>query len=533
MSTSNHPATPIGVVSTGTMEFNHTGSWRYLRPEHKERLAPCRRRCPAGTDIPRVMQLAAEGRLEEAARVILRTNPLPAVCGRVCYHPCQEECSRIEMEGAVEIRAVERLLGEIACRLDPLETGPVRDRRVAVVGAGPAGLSCAWFLALNGFRVRVFDSEEQPGGMLRIGIPQFRLPRPLLDRELGRFRRLGVEFVQNFRLGRDRDLESLRKEFDAVFVATGAHKGRKLPFSSRPGVYGGLEFLRLLNAGTAPRVGSKVVVIGGGNTAMDVARAARRLGAEALVAYRRSRTEMPAQPEEVEEAAEEGVEFQFLVAPTDFRDENGHYLLALERMELGAPDETGRRRPVVIPGSECTVECSAVVVAAGESAELPLSGEPSDWPDVFVGGDAETGPGTVPAAIASGRRRAFEIMEFLGFPGEPPVIPEDPLNSTRLNLAYFLPSTAVKPSRLPLAGRLTGFDEILAPIDREQAIGEATRCFTCGVCNSCNTCWIFCPDNAIERVDSGYRINLTYCKGCGICAVECPRGVIDLVPEAS
>lgn len=527
------PGAAAGVVSTGTMEFNQTGSWRYLRPEHHERLAPCRRRCPAGTDIPRVLQLAAAGRLEDAARLILQANPLPAVCGRVCYHPCQQECSRRELDAAVEIRAVERVLGEIACDLEPCRQQPERGERVAVVGAGPAGLTCAWYLSLAGFPVTIFDAEQAPGGMLRAGIPVFRLPRGLLDRELGRFRRLGIEFVNNCRVGRDRSMEDLSREFQAVFVATGAHQSKQLDFSARPGVYGGLDFLRRVNAGERPDVGRKVIVIGGGNTAMDVARAARRLRAEVLVAYRRSPAEMPAQPEELNDAVEEGVEFLFQVTPTSLHGKPGSLVLNLERVELGEPDETGRRRPVTVLGSRHPVSCTSVIIAVGESPDLPLTEEIRQWPGLFVGGDAESGPGTVPAAIASGRQSAFRIMRFLGDPAMPAPLPADPLNAGRLNFAYFRAAPPAVSARAPLAARMGGFGEVVGSLTEDQAVKEAERCFSCGVCTHCDTCWVFCPDNAVVKLADGYRINLAYCKGCGICAVECPRGVIDLVAEGA
>ncbi|MFZ0429764.1 MAG: FAD-dependent oxidoreductase, partial [Acidobacteriota bacterium] len=283
---SENPAT---AVSNASMAYNHTGSWRYLRPEMTEKLAPCRRRCPAGTDIPRVLGLVAENRLEDAWRVILETNPLPAICGRVCYAPCEGECTRSQLDEGLAVQAVERIVGEQALTLEPNPPASPREERVAVVGSGPAGLTCAYYLAAQGLRVTVYEAESQAGGMLRVGIPAFRLPREVLDSEIARIARLGVEFALGCRIGQDQDLETLRREADAVFVATGAHQSRRVPIpvDADGRIMSGLTFLRRVNLGQAPPVGRKAVVIGGGNTALDAARVALRLGAAATVFYRR------------------------------------------------------------------------------------------------------------------------------------------------------------------------------------------------------------------------------------------------------
>jgi formate dehydrogenase beta subunit len=523
----------LAAVSTGTMEFNRTGSWRYLRPRHAEKLAPCRSHCPAGTDLPRVLHLAASGQFESAVRILVEHNPLPAVCGRVCYQPCQLECSRRRFDSAVEIRAAERVLGEFACELNWEVAVSPRRQRVAVVGAGPAGLSCAWYLAQAGIQVRVYDCQTEPGGMLRSGIPTFRLPRWLLDRELERFRTLGIEFELGVRLGTDLSLADLRRQADAIFLATGAHNSKQLGFSGRPGVLSGLDFLCQVNAGHRPQVGSRVVVIGGGNTAMDVARTARRLGATVVVAYRRSPAEMPAQPEERDGAAEEDVEFQFQVTPVQLSGEPGRLTLYCDRVELAEPDASGRRRPVAIPATRFPIDCSRVIVAVGETPDWEVLSNAKDQPGIFLGGDAVTGPGTVPAAIASGRVNAARILEYLGHPWTPRPEPQTSLDPARINLAYFRKSPAARPALLSRQHRLSGFEEVVASLTPGEAAAEAARCFSCGVCTACDNCWVYCPDNAVERSGGSYQINLDYCKGCGICATECPRGVVELVPEPS
>ncbi|MEJ2078215.1 MAG: FAD-dependent oxidoreductase [Acidobacteriota bacterium] len=537
--TENRSASKSGLtgvaVSTGSMTFNHTGSWRFLRPEMTEKLAPCRRRCPAGTDIPRVLGFVAENRLREAWQTILQTNPLPAVCGRVCYAPCETECTRAQLDEGLSVQSIERLIGEQALGFDPPDPPPRREERVAIIGSGPAGLSCAYFLAGCGVCVTVFEAESVLGGMLRIGIPGYRLPRSILEGEIERISRMGVEFLTNCRIGLDLDIEGLQKEFDAVFVATGAHRSRRIPIpiDSDPRIMSGLTFLRHVNIGDAPSVGRRVVVIGGGNTALDAARASLRLGAEVTVYYRRGRDQMPAHPSEIEEARAEGVAFRFLQSPVAAHAGPTAVEAEFINMELGPLDESGRARPVPVPGSNHVVEADTLIVAVGEQPDLDFY---YPFPGVFLGGDAASGPSTVVDAIASGRGAATEILTLLGIDGvvrarksRPGVV----FVKEGLQFAYFPSAPRVQSPVLPVRNRLGGFAEVVATIPHDSAVREAARCISCGVCNSCGECWAYCPDGAILPVEGGYSIDLDYCKGCGICAAECPRDVIRLVEEES
>jgi NADPH-dependent glutamate synthase beta subunit-like oxidoreductase len=532
VSPADHPAT---AVSTDSMAFNHTGSWRFLRPEMTEKLAPCRRRCPAGTDIPRVLGLVAENRISEAWLTILQTNPLPAICGRVCYAPCESECTRAQLDEGLAVQSIERMIGEQALGFEPPESPPRREERVAIVGSGPAGLTCAYFLAASGLDVTVYEAESVPGGMLRVGIPAYRLPRSVLEGEIERIARMGVKFVTGCRIGLDRDLEAIREETDAVFVATGAHRSRRIPIpiDTDPRIMSGLAFLRRLNLAEAPSVGHRVVVIGGGNTALDAARASLRLGAAVTIFYRRGRDQMPAHPSEIEEAKAEGVAFRFLQSPISAHAGPASVDVEFINMELGPLDESGRARPVPVPGSNHVVEADSLIIAVGEQPDLEFY---STAPGIFLGGDAASGSSTVVDAIASGRGAAADILTFLGIDGA--------LRSKKqragvafvkegLQFAYFPMAPRVQTPILPVRNRLGSFAEVVTTISHDSAVHEATRCISCGVCNACGQCWVYCPDGAILPVEGGYSIDLVYCKGCGICAAECPRDVIRLVEEES
>jgi NADPH-dependent glutamate synthase beta subunit-like oxidoreductase len=524
-------------ISEGTMEFNHTGSWRYLRPVYQEKLAPCRHHCPAGTDIPRVLDLIGEKEFEKAYLLIKESNPLPAICGRVCYHPCQGLCTRIGLDAGVSVQALERFVSETCLDL-PIElpSKPLRSEKIAIIGSGPAGLTCAYFLARNQFRVTIFEAEEQAGGMLRAGIPAYRLPRSILDREIRTIERLGIRFELGRHVGKDIPLHDLRDKYDALFVASGAHKSRSLKLDSCGGqrLLEGLAFLKAVNAGRPPSIGKSVVVIGGGNTAIDTARVAVRLGADAVIVYRRSRLEMPATEEEIKAAEEEGVSFVFLAAPTAVRQAGAKLDVEFQEMKLGVADSSGRRAPVPISGSLFKLEASCLIEAIGEEAELGFLPGGAAEPGVFIGGDAQTGPSTVIDAVAAGRKAAHELMEYLNGLGstaiELPTILE-PVSQDAINFQHFGLSATVMPRRLPVTNRISNFTEIVQTLTPEEAVYEARRCLSCGVCNECDACWVFCPETAISRSDGNYEINLDYCKGCGICAQECPRGVVSLFEE--
>jgi len=433
---------PDLAMSLGTTLYNKTGTWRYLRPVYCNKTSPCNHACPSGEDIVQYLRWAKEGRYEEALRRILEENPFPGVCGRVCPHPCEADCNRAELGGAIAIHAMERFLADLptARKLPVVKPVEPTAARVAVIGSGPAGLSCAYQLARNGYKVTVFEALSEPGGMMRVGIPSYRLPRAVLDAEIGAIQALGVEIRTGQRLGDNLSWKELQG-YQAVFLAVGQHRSHKLniPGEEGPGVVPGLTFLRQVNCGETVPVGRRVAVIGGGNTAMDAARAALRLllrpSVSVSILYRRSRNEMPAIREEIEETEGEGIRIEYLTAPVEVLRSAGRVTgLRCTRMRLGTPDERGRRRPEPVAGSEYTVDVDTVITALGQEADLSgLEGVEAakdlivineagatSRQAIFAGGDAATGFGTVAYAIGSGKRAAMAIDLYLRGELSPP-----------------------------------------------------------------------------------------------------------------
>jgi NADPH-dependent glutamate synthase beta subunit-like oxidoreductase len=523
-----------------------------------------------------------EGQVEEACTLLLRENPMPAVTGRVCHHPCESSCNRCSFDEAVAIHAIERQLGDLMLEVPPRQAAAAPRGLVAVVGSGPAGLACAYHAARLGYAVTVYEAADLAGGMLRYGIPEYRLPRDLLDRQIEWIKGHGVKIDCGVRVGADVTWSNLLGAFDAIFVALGAQRSRELgiPGEGLPGVEPGLQFLNAVNAGERPAVGRRVVVVGGGNTAMDCARTALRLGATVTVLYRRTRAEMPAIPEEVEEAEREGVRFLFLAAPVRLHSSNGRVdAMDCQHMRLGEPDASGRRAPVPIEGDRFTIPADTVLSAIGEVAqlaELPIEVERAaaglvtdEWgattrAAVFAGGDVTQGPRTVADAIGMGKRAAIAIDRYLegveGGEREPEVVSaaalrlgpkgnvsitrwrgDDPVARTApvnevvsyesLNVRHFTHDRRETEAHLGAAESRRSFSEVNMGLSREAALEEARRCFNCGVCNRCDICLVFCPDVAIARENGGYRLALDYCKGCGICAAECPRGAITMTRD--
>jgi len=529
-----------------------------LRPRYAPKTPPCIGTCPSGVDIRgwliTIAQAEAYGRTNEQAfeiawRKITERNPFPAVCGRVCPHPCEDACNRTEKEGGVAINALERFVGDFGIekglKLSRLSEEQ-RSEKVAVIGAGPAGLSCAYQLARRGYPVTVFEAFSKPGGMLRYGIPAYRQPRAVLDAEIQRILDLGVELKCGCVVGKDISLEQLRREYRAVFTGIGAHKGLKLgvPGEDAPNVFTGTEFLNKVNSGEPVDLGNKVIVIGGGDTAIDAARVSKRLGAEVTILYRRTRAEMPAIKPEIEGALEEGVAIEFLAAPVEVLRENGLAIgLRSIRMELGEPDKSGRPRPVPKPGTEFDVPATAIIAAISQEPDfgpLPELHQGKDWINadrwgatkmdgVFAGGD-DIELGLVSIAIAQGRFAAEAIDAHLrGVPLEMPQAPP-PIKTEKMKLGWYKPADRHERPHLPVEQR--GMDtEIEQGLSQEDVIAEAKRCMSCGMCADCETCWMYCSNNCFVRLPKGehYKVKLELCNGCKKCAEECPCGYIDLI----
>lgn len=542
------PHTPPISISSRSTDVNHTGSWKYIRPVYRDASGPCQHACPTGIDIPAYMALLRAGRIDDACELILRNNPIPAVTGRVCDHPCESSCNRAHFDGAVSVHAVERMLGDhILNQPLPRPAEVVHDEKIAVVGSGPAGLACAYYLVSEGYRVEIFEQDELPGGMLRTGIPEYRLPRDILDAQIERLRALGVRIHCGFRVGDDVKWPALTTDFAAIFIATGAHMSRPAGFETplSRSVWSGLDFLRLVNRGERPPVGSHVIVVGGGNTAMDCARTALRLGAAVTVAYRRTRAEMPALADEIADAEREGVRFLFLAAPVAVRSTSGELHVTFEPMTLGEPDASGRRKPVRDDTPAFDIECDTLITAIGEDPELNVLPEgitaqsdasgASAVANIFLGGDLVATTRTVASAIGAGRRAAASIDQYLrrcrgadttGDDAEQRdvVEPED------INTNHFQKVARHADTR---SEYVLPFTETNVGLSHVAAMDEAARCFECGACNSCELCLIYCADAAIVRGTDGARFDilLDYCKGCGVCAAECPRGAIVMTRE--
>ena len=526
---------------------NRTGNWRTERAEYIERLPPCSHACPADEDIQAWLYDAESGGegYARAWRRIMETNPFPAVMGRVCYHPCETKCNRKSLDEAVGINSVERFLGDEAIdrgwtvELDVEPTG----KRVLVIGAGPSGLSAAYHLRRLGHEVTIHEAGSAAGGMMRFGIPTYRLPRQVLGAEIDRILAMGVELELD-RRSSDAMQSMQEGDFDAAFLAVGAHIAKRayVPAGEAARVLDAVGLLHDMEDAEPPQLGRRVVVYGGGDTAMDVARTAKRLGAtDAVVVYRRTRDRMPAHDVEVEEAEDEGVKMRWLSTVT--RADEGR--LQIERMEL---DEDGFPQPT---GELEELEADSLILALGQEADLALlegapgieieDGVVTVGPDmmtgqagIFAGGDMVPAERTVTVAIGHGRRAAQNIDRWLrGTPYAP--TPEPKLaDFDSLNTWYYADAPRTERPRLETARRRATFEEVVGGLDDSNALYEARRCLSCGNCFGCDNCFGLCPDNAViklEGVENGYEIDLDYCKGCGICVAECPCGAIEMVPE--
>lgn len=534
-------------LDIGSSLANKTGSWRTERPVYVDRLPPCNERCPAGENVQQWLYEAEEGGAgyERAWRQIMEDNPFPAVMGRVCYHPCETACNRATLDEAVGINSVERFVGDeaIARGWQVEKLAEPSGKRVLVVGAGPSGLSAAYHLARLGHAVTIRDAGPAAGGMMRFGIPKYRLPRDVLDAEIARILDLGVTLELDTKV---EDLERVleRDGFNAVFLAVGAQLGKRafIPAGSAAKVLDAVAVLESMEGEEKPLLGRRVAVYGGGNTAIDVARTAKRLGAEeAIVVYRRTRDRMPAHDLEVEEAEEEGVLMKWL--STVKRADEG--VLVLERMEL---DESGFPQPT---GELEELHADSLVLALGQDVDLSLLdrvprlevedgvvkvGENmmTGHPGVFAGGDMVPAERTVTVAIGHGKKAARHIDAWLRF-GAHEQAPKHELSSfEQLNTWYYADAPRTLQPKLDLVRRQSTFQEVVEGLDESTALYEARRCLSCGNCFSCDNCFGVCPDNAVLKTDdpaAPYAIDLDYCKGCGICVAECPCGAIEMVPE--
>ena len=531
-------------LNIGSSLANHTGSWRSERPVYVNRMPPCNNACPAGEDVQGWLYEGESGNYEQAWRNLVRDNPFPAIMGRICYHPCQSACNRADVDEAVGINSVERFLGDQAIDKGWQFVPPTvkSGRRILVVGSGPSGLSAAYHLAMKGHEVVIRESAAEPGGMMRYGIPAYRLPREVLDAEISRLVNLGVRIECNTKV--ENPESALESGFDALFLAIGAHLGRRayIPAGDTVRILDAVSVLHMTADGEPPLLGRRVVVYGGGNTALDAARTAKRLGAyEAIVVYRRTKEKMPAHESELKEALEEGIVMRWL--STIAWVNSG--AVTIERMEL---DEAGMPQPT---GEFESLQADSVILALGQEVDLSIVEgvegisindgviEVNDFlmtgrDGIFAGGDAVPGERTATNAIGHGKHAARAINSWLE--GRTFVHAPRPDLATfdRLNTWYYSDAPKKVRPKLDAARRAESFAEVVQGLDEATALFEARRCLSCGNCFGCDNCFGVCPDNAVIKLADGkYEINLDYCKGCGICASECPCGAIDMVPERS
>jgi NADPH-dependent glutamate synthase beta subunit-like oxidoreductase/Pyruvate/2-oxoacid:ferredoxin oxidoreductase delta subunit len=545
-----------------------TGNFRFYRPVYRDKTPPCNHACPTGEQIQKYLDHVKHDRYLDGYLTILEDNPMPAVTGRVCYHPCETACNRAAHDEPIGIRGVERFLGDFGLKLadNPVKPGlpPLNGKTVAIVGSGPGGLGCAYHLRRTGYASVIFEALDQPGGMLRAGIPAWHLPGEILDAEIAKLLDLGgIEIRCGVRVGDDPGgvtLGYLRATYDAVFLALGQDVGRRLGAAGAQarGVIGAMEFLRETGLGRPVTVGASVLVIGGGNTASDAARSAIRLGgaggnqASATIVSLEAEDELLIQPEDLAQARDEGVLFRPRTALVSvLTGEDGNVRGAVLAGARLARDESGAVRPRITAGTEFEVPCDTILVAIGQVQVL-------DWlpahytedglvkadefgrvPDadaaVFAGGDVRRGPSMVVDALGDGKRAARDIDRVLS---AEPLRPEDPVEVMpyeKLNTAYFRHAPRTEAPLAPAGERRASqVTEVTLAYSREQALAEADRCMSCGVCNGCDNCYIVCPDVSVmrdARQNGHYSIRTHYCKGCLVCVQECPTGALERVPE--
>ncbi len=531
-------------LDPGSSLANKTGTWRTERPVYVDRLPPCNAQCPAGEDIQGWLFHAESGDYEAAWRHLTRDNPFPAIMGRVCYHTCETACNRVQVDEAVGINSVERFLGDEGLKRGWHFEPPQSEsgKKVLIVGAGPSGMSAAYHLRRLGHAVSVVEAGPMMGGMMRFGIPKYRLPREVLDAEMQRIVAMGVSVQLNTKVS---DVAQTMRDggFDAVFLAVGAHIAKRayIPAKDSSRILDAVAVLRSMEGEDQPMLGRRVVVYGGGNTAIDVARTAKRLGAtEAMIVYRRTREKMPAHDLEVEEALQEGVMVKWL---STIKGEDGG-VLTIEKMAL---DAKGNPQPT---GEFETLEADSLILALGQDVDLSLldgivglrmkdgvvevdAHMMTSHPGLFAGGDMVPAERNVTVAVGHGKKAARNIDAWLRGTTLEMAPKHAPAAAGRLNTWYYSDAPKTVRPQLDIARRTSSFDEVQGGLTEDNALFEARRCMSCGNCFECDNCYGVCPDNAVIKLGPGKRfaINYDYCKGCGVCVSECPCGAIDMVPE--
>jgi len=532
-----------------------------FRPGQVQKSAPCQGGCPNCGDIRGWIGLVAqreklglsrEEAYAQAWRTIADVNPFPATLGRICPHPCETHCNRAEKDEALSINAMERFLGDFAIRSGLALEGQERKADgpwIGVVGAGPSGLSFAYQMARRGYRVTVYDAREQPGGMLRYGVPDYRLPQDVLDAEIERILDLGVELQMGIRIGHDIALTELQARHETLYLAIGAQRGQTLdiPGADGPGVLAATEYLDAVNRGEPPGIGQRVLVVGGGNSAVDAARCARRQGAEVTLLYRRTRSEMPASEHEISDALDEGVELMELAAPASIgRDPDGRLAsVIIQFMQLGEPDNSGRRRPVPVQGSTTNLSADTLIMAISQAPALEgleslrhlgnwllADADGSAGDGLLAGGDA-LGLGIAGNAIVQGRRAAEALHRRLSGDGKASERAPD-IGPERIRFDSRDSTAAARKPHLPAERRIQlGMAEVAGNITEDEFLTEAQRCYSCGSCFGCEQCFMYCTKGCFTRLEEPrpgmyFTLNLDECQSCGKCVEVCPCGFLEI-----
>jgi len=542
------------IWTTGTTEVFKTGTWRAALPQHIHAPSPCHAACPVNGDIAEWIGRARARDFRGAWEILTRHNPFPAVAGRICHHPCEAACNRAGFDGSLAICRLERYVGDRALAegwmFAPVEAP--REERIAVVGGGPSGLSAAFHLRRRGYAVTLFESRPELGGLMRYGIPSYRLARSVLDGEIARIVALGIDVRCGESMETAEDFERLRSRFDAVYLAIGARCQKRLPRLdyTQPWVMDGADYLARANAGATPVLGKRVVVIGGGSAAIDVARSALRAGHEVTILALESVSQMPAQREEVIEASDEGVALVNGAMLTEVFD-TGTAGLVLEclRVQFETGAARGQFTVTPIPDSAFALDADAIVVSIGQDPDLaPFSAafetdgallkanqrQATSLDRVYAGGDVASMARFVTEAIGMGKRAALEVDRVLrgNAQSADDADAEPVVELAAINTFYYPRQARAVEQRLPAAQRLASGSEVQIGFDLEQALAETERCFSCGTCIECDNCVHYCPDLAVKHEAGGYVVLTDYCKGCGLCVMECPTGSMRMTEEA-
>ena len=532
--------------TTGTSEGRMTGTWRSALPLYRSAPSPCHGACPVDGHIAQWLRQLEQGDLYAAWLTLVDNNPFPAIAGRICHHPCERACNRLQLDQAVGICSLERFVGDMALsegwQFAPPATS--RNQSVAVVGGGPAGLSAAYQLRRRGFSVTLFESRERLGGLLRYGIPAYRLDKSILDAEIQRIIELGVEVRLQAELSDSDALQKLRDEHDAVYMAVGGARSKTLPNLdySQPWAIDSADFLAASEQNMRGALGERLTVIGGGSAAIDVARTARRLGKSVTVLALEPETLLPAQAEEVIEAREEGVEFRTGAMMQSVSAGADGLTLNCIGVYFQAGEKRGAFQVDPLSGTEFVLSADAVIAAIGQDADLSRWGEVLEsedgvvrtdrqWqtsaPGVFAGGDLASMDRFVTEAVGMGKQAAVEIERYIDARSvAESSASEAEVPFSAINTYYHRGAVRQQAARLEVTQRLQNFDEVQQCLGKVEATAEASRCFNCGSCIFCDNCYYHCPDMAITKLDQAYEVKSDYCKGCGLCVAECPTGSI-------